>query len=243
MENNGERLQKYLARAGIASRRKCEECITAGRVSVNGEVVSQLGSKVRPGDVVLVDDRPVEPEPLEYYLLNKPAGVISAVSDPRGEKTVSNLIPSASRLYPVGRLDRDTTGLLVLTNDGELANKLMHPSFEVDKVYTVTVEGRLTEGKLQRLRKGIKLEGRLTAPAEASWVENGGPDSVVELVIHEGRKRQVRKMMEALGHRVKSLHRRKYAMLTDEGLCPGEYRPLDRKEVEALRLVVGRGPA
>lgn len=243
MKSDGERLQRYLARAGIASRRKCEELIVDGRVTVNGVVVDQLGSKVNPGDVVFLDDQPVEPEPLEYHLLNKPPGVISAVSDAHGMKTVTRLVASDVRLFPVGRLDLDTTGLLLLTNDGALAHKLMHPRFEVDKVYRVEVEGRVTESEINRLRKGVKLEDGVTAPADASLISLGSDSSVVELTLHEGRKRQVRRMMESLGHRVMSLHRSGYANLTDEGLHKGESRPLKRKEVEELKRIVGEGVA
>lgn len=243
MNSGEERLQKYLARAGVASRRKCEDYITAGRVTVNGVVADQLGSKVKPGDVVFIDNRPVEPEATEYYLLNKPPGVLSAVSDPRGLKTVADLVESDVRLFPVGRLDKNTTGLLLLTNDGALAHKLMHPRFEVDKVYRVNIEGRMSEAELKQLRDGVELEEGITAPAGAVLISQQKNGSMVELVIHEGRKRQVRRMMEALGHRVKGLHRRAYANLTDEGLRPGQFRPLNGKEVEALRRIVGEGTA
>ncbi len=230
-----ERLQKYLARAGVASRRKAEKLIVAGRITVNGETVTKLGTQVQPGDVVWFDGEPVEPEKLEYHLLNKPAGVISAVSDERGQRTVTELVPSQARLFPVGRLDRDTTGLIILTNDGRIAHELMHPRFEVDKVYRAEVRGEVKEEALVRLRRGVKLEDGVTSPAEAA--STGGSrrgNSVVELVIHEGRKRQVRRMLEAVGHPVIHLHRKRYAMLTDDGLPPGESRPLTGGEVEAL---------
>ncbi|MCL4472735.1 MAG: rRNA pseudouridine synthase [Actinobacteria bacterium] len=236
-----ERLQKYLARAGIASRRKAEELIVAGRITVNGETVTELGTQVQSGDVVWFDGKPVEPEKLEYHLLNKPAGVISAVSDDRGQRTVTELVPSQARLFPVGRLDRDTTGLIILTNDGRLAHGLMHPSFEVDKVYRAEVRGEVDEEALAKLRRGVKLEDGVTSPGEAACV--GGSrkgNSMVELVIHEGRKRQVRRMLEAVGHQVVHLHRKRYAMLTDEGLPPGESRPLTGSEVSALIKLGGR---
>ncbi len=229
-----ERLQKYLSRAGVASRRKSEELIAAGRVSVNGVTVTEMGTTVEPGDAVFLDGRPVEPEPVEYHLLNKPAGVVSAVTDERA-RTVTQLVPSRARLFPVGRLDRDTTGLLLITNDGALAHRLMHPRFEVDKVYVAETEGLVAEAELSRLRKGIRLEDGFTSPAEARLLGGKRTGSLVEIIIHEGRKRQVRRMMEAIGHPVRRLHRKKYAMLTDEGLAPGESRPLTKKEVQALR--------
>lgn len=208
---------------------------------INGEVVTELGGKVEPGDVVFFDGEPVEPEPLEYHLLNKPEGVLSSVSDPRGRRTVTELVPSRVRLFPVGRLDQDTTGLIVLTNDGSLAHRLMHPRFEVDKVYRAEVEGVLTELELNRLRQGVPLEEGLTWPAVVGVMEAKGGRSVLEIVIHEGRKRQVRRMLEAVGHPVVKLHRKKYAMLTDEGLPAGESRPLGKKELEQLQKLVMEG--
>lgn len=233
-----ERLQKYLARAGVASRRRSEDFITAGRVAVNGETVSVLGATVAPGDVVYLDGRPVEPEPLEYHLLNKPAGVVSSVTDPRGRQTVTALAPDRVRLFPVGRLDQDTTGLIILTNDGELAHRLMHPRFEVDKVYLAEVAGTVGEPELERLRRGLRLEDGLTAPAGARVTGGHAGGSVVEMIIHQGRKRQVRRMLEAVGHPVVRLHRKRYAMLTDEGLAPGASRPLSADEVKALQQLV-----
>lgn len=231
----GERIQKYLARAGIASRRKCEALITGGRVTVNGVPVKELGAKVVPGDVVWLDGGPVEPESLEYHLLNKPAGYLSAVSDSRGRGTVVDLVPDQVRLFPVGRLDNDTTGLIILTNDGFLANGLMHPRFEVDKVYKAEVQGELSEAELESLRRGVTLEDGLTWPAEVRITGKHGGGNIVELVIHEGRKRQVRRMLEAVGHPVRSLHRKRYAMLNDDGLEPGDSRQLTGEEVKALR--------
>lgn len=233
-----ERLQKYLARSGVASRRKCEELITAGRVTVNGETVTELGTRVQAGDVVWFDGEPVLPERLEYYLLNKLSDVICAVSDKRGQKTVVDSIESPVRLFPVGRLDRDTTGIIILTNDGTLAHSLMHPSFEVDKVYKAEVEGEVTESELDRLRNGIELEDGLTSPAVVLLMGKRPGGSFVEVAIHEGRKRQVRRMFDAIGHPVWKLHRKRYAMLTDNGLAPGESRQLTGEEVMALRKLV-----
>ena len=223
-------------------------------MQVNGETVTELGTRVQPGDVVWFDGGPVEPEPFEYHLLNKPGGVISAVSDSRGQRTVTELVPSRVRLFPVGRLDRDTTGLIVLTNDGALANRLMHPRFEVDKVYRAEVDGQLTEADLKRLREGIRLEEGMTAPAQVELVAEAGKGgkakagpkkgaarggAVLELTIHEGRKRQVRRMLEAVGHPVRRLHRKKYAMLTDDGLESGDSRLLTDEEITALRKLAG----
>ncbi len=230
-----ERLQKFLARSGIASRRKCEELILAGRVMVNGETVTELGTRVQLGDVVWFDGKPVAPERLEYYLLNKPADVICAVSDHRGQKTVVDLVASPVRLFPVGRLDRDTTGIIILTNDGAMAHSLMHPRFEVDKVYKAEVEGEVTEDELDRLRNGVQLEDGLTRPAVVLLMGKRSGGSFVEITLHEGRKRQVRRMFDAIGHPVWKLHRKRYAMLTDVGLAPGGSRPLKEKEVAALR--------
>lgn len=237
----GERLQKYLARAGIASRRKCENLILERRVRVNGRIVDELGTRVVPGDDVTLDGVPVEPEAKEYHLLNKPAGYISAVSDPRGRRTVTELVPSAQRLFPVGRLDQDTTGLLLLTNDGKLAHRLMHPRFEVDKVYRVEAAGRVSDRELQLLRTGVELEDGITAPAEVERIANDAHETTLELVIHEGRKRQVRRMLEAVGNPVISLHRSRYAMLTDRGLQQGESRVLSKREVRQLKDLAMKG--
>ena len=241
MVADGERLQKYLARAGVDSRRKCEQLIIDGRVKVNERIVDELGARVRSGDTVSLDGIPVEPGPREYHLLNKPMGVLSAASDARGGKTVTEMVPSELRLFPVGRLDRDTTGLLLLTNDGELAHRLMHPRFEVDKVYRVEVEGRLDEIALERLRAGIELEDGLTSPAEVRRVRSSDDATVIEMTIHEGRKRQVRRMLEAVGHPVISLHRSRYAILTDKGLELGESRALSEKEVKHLKDMIVKG--
>lgn len=234
-------MQKHLARAGVASRRKSEELILAGRVMVNGEVVSELGRRVDPGDVVFFDGQPVNPEPLEYFLLNKPSGVVSSVSDPHGRKTVVDLIAGKVRLFPVGRLDQDTTGLLIVTNDGFLAHRLMHPRFEVDKVYLAEVSGAVTEEDIERLRRGVELEDGLTAPAGVRLCGRPGRKTQVEIVIHEGRKRQVRRMMEAVGHPALHLHRKQYAMLSDQGLAVGVYRVLAKEEVKALYDLVTAG--
>jgi 23S rRNA pseudouridine2605 synthase len=224
------RLNAYLARAGVASRRGAEELIRAGRVRVNGEVVG-LATFVDARDRVEVDGSPVDPEPLTYVLLHKPTGVVTTARDPQGRPTVVGLVGHEHRVVPVGRLDADTTGALLLTNDGPLAHRLMHPRYEVDKVYEAEVEGEPGEDALARLRAGIELEDGLTARAEAQLV---GP-SRVELTVHEGRKHQVKRMLEAVGHPVRWLHRKAYAGLTLDGLEPGEWRELGADEVRRLR--------
>jgi len=224
------RLNAYLARAGVASRRGAEELIRSGRVRVNGEVAG-LATFVEGVDRVEVDGSLVAPEPLTYVLLHKPAGVVTTARDPQGRPTVVGLVGHERRVVPVGRLDADTTGALLLTNDGPLAHRLMHPRYEVDKVYEAEVEGEPDEDTLARLREGIELEDGLTVPAEAELVS----PSQVELTIHEGRKHQVKRMLEAVGHPVRRLHRKTYAGLTLDGLEPGQWRELSAGEVRRLR--------
>jgi len=224
------RLNAFLARAGVASRRKADELIKAGRVVVNGEP-GQLNTFVERGDRVEVDGREVSLQPLTYVLLHKPAGVVTTASDPRGRQTVVDLVAHEVRVVPVGRLDADTTGALLLTNDGELAHRLAHPKYEVEKVYEAEVEGEPSDEALRRLAEGVELEDGPTAPAA---VRHLGP-STVELSIHEGRNRQVRRMLEAVGHPVRRLHRRSYAGLTLEGLEPGDSRELTGDELRLLR--------
>jgi 23S rRNA pseudouridine2605 synthase len=224
------RLNAYLARGGVASRRGAEDLIRAGRVRVNGEVAG-LATFVEPRDTVEVDGRPIEPEPLTYVLLHKPAGVVTTARDPQGRATVVGLVGHERRIVPVGRLDADTTGALLLTNDGPLAHRLMHPRYEVDKVYEAEVEGEPSDEALEQLAEGVQLDDGLTAPAR---VRSLGP-SLVELTIHEGRKHQVKRMLQAVGHPVRRLHRSRYAWLTLDGLAPGELRELTPDEVKRLR--------
>jgi 23S rRNA pseudouridine2605 synthase len=228
------RLNAYLARAGVASRRGAEELIRSGRVRVNGEVAG-LATFVEGVDRVEVDGSLVAPEPLTYVLLHKPAGVVTTARDPQGRPTVVGLVGHERRVVPVGRLDADTTGALLLTNDGPLAHRLMHPRYGVDKLYEAEVEGEPGEDTLARLREGIELEDGLTAPAEAELVA----PSRVELTIHEGRKHQVKRMLEAVGHPVRRLHRKTYAGLTLDELKPGQWRELSAGEVRRLRAPGG----
>jgi 23S rRNA pseudouridine2605 synthase len=224
------RLNAYLARSGAASRRGAEELIRAGRVRVNGEVAG-LATFVEAGDRVELDGRAVELEPLAYVLLHKPGGVVTTTSDPQGRPTVVELVRVPQRVVPVGRLDADTTGALLLTNDGPLAHRLMHPRYQVDKVYEAELEGVPDDEAVRRLAEGVELEDGLTAPA---GVRRLGP-SRLELTLHEGRKHQVKRMCEAVGHSVRRLHRSAYAGLTLAGIGPGEWRELTQDEVGALR--------
>ena len=224
------RLNAFLARAGVASRRRADELIKAGRVTVNGEP-GQLNTVVGARDRVEVDGKAVERQRLRYVLLHKPAGVVTTARDPQGRPTVVELVPREPRVVPVGRLDADTTGALLLTNDGQLAHRLAHPRYGVEKTYVAEVEGDPDEDALRRLREGIELEDGRTAPARARRL---GPGRV-ELVLHEGRKHQVKRMLAAVGHPVTRLHRSAYAGLTLEGLEPGACRELEPSEVEQLR--------
>jgi 23S rRNA pseudouridine2605 synthase len=224
------RLNAYLARAGIASRRSAEDLIRAGRVRVNGEVAG-LATFVEARDRVEVDGRTVEPETLTYVLLHKPAGVVTTARDPQGRPTVVGLVGHERRIVPVGRLDADTTGALLLTNDGPLAHRLMHPRYEVDKVYEVDVEGEPADEILAHLAQGVDLDDGRTAPATVRRLD----PSRLELILHEGRKHQVKRMLEAVGHPVRRLHRSAYAGLTVDGLQPGEWRELTDEELARLR--------
>ena len=224
------RLNAYLARAGVASRRSADELIKAGRVTVNGEP-GQLNTFVESRDRVQVNGHPVELQPLAYVLLHKPAGVVTTAHDPQGRRTVVDLVEHPSRVVPVGRLDADTTGALLLTNDGELAHRLAHPRYEVEKVYDAEVEGEPSDAALELLRSGLELDDGTTAPAQARRL---GP-SRVELSLHEGRKHQVKRMLATVGHPVRRLHRSRYAGLTLEGLEPGAWRELEPFEVVQLR--------
>jgi len=231
------RLNAWLARAGVASRRKSDELIKAGRVTVNGEP-GQLNTFVAADDDVRLDGRPLAKQRLAYVLLHKPGGVVTTASDPHGRPTVVGLVGHPGRVVPVGRLDAETTGALVLTNDGELAHRLAHPRYQVDKVYVVQLDRPATDAQLERLATGVELEDGPTAPAS---VRRLGGDAI-ELTIHEGRNRQVRRMAEAIGRRVTRLHRSRYGPLTLAGLEPGAWRELEPLEVERLRSLTASSP-
>jgi 23S rRNA pseudouridine2605 synthase len=224
------RLNAYLARAGVASRRRADELIKAGRVLVNGEP-GQLNTFVGARDRVELDGQLLRLQQLAYVLLHKPSGVVTTARDPQGRPTVVALVDHPARLVPVGRLDADTSGALLLTNDGELAHRLAHPRYEVEKVYEVDVEGEPGDEALERLRSGVEVDDGRTAPARVRRLGR----SRLELTIHEGRKHQVKRMLAAVGHPVRRLHRSRYAGLTLEGLGPGDSRELTGAEVARLR--------
>ena len=250
----GERLQKALARAGIASRRAAEELILAGRVQVNGQVVTELGTRVDPAqDTITLDGRPVgqsagpglTAEERVTYLLHKPLGVVSTAADPQGRPTVVGLVPATPRVYPVGRLDVDTEGLLLLSNDGDLAYRLTHPRYGVEKEYEVLVRGTLPPDALRRLREGVLLEGeeRPTAPAQVGIVKKEDGNTLLRFVIHEGRKRQIRRMVGAVGGHVSRLRRVRFGPLLLGDLAPGAWRRLTPGEIRALSRAASGAPA
>jgi 23S rRNA pseudouridine2605 synthase len=235
-----ERLQKVMAAAGIASRRKSEELIKEGKVKVNGKIVTELGIKVSANDKVEVNEIPIEREVPVYFLLYKPRGVISSVSDDKGRKVVTDFFSEfKERIYPVGRLDYDTSGLLLMTNDGEFANLLMHPRNEIEKVYVAKVKGIPQKESLRKLEKGIRLEDGKTAPAKVKMLslDKKKQTAIVEIIIHEGRNRQVKRMFEAIGHEVLKLKRERYGFLTLNGLSAGDARELTPHEVKQLRAL------
>lgn len=231
-----ERVQKVLARIGVASRRASENLIADGRVTVNGQAIT-LGARVGPDDELAVDGVVYTTRPgVVIYLLNKPTGVVTTASDPQGRPTVVELVPAEPRVFPVGRLDLDTEGLLLLTNDGDLTHRLTHPSFGIEKEYLVEVEGRPSRQALRQLREGVELDDGMTAAAKASEIEPG----LVRLTIHEGRNRQVRRMCETVGHPVRRLVRTRIGPIADRRLRPGQSRPLSDDEVLDLQRAIGR---
>lgn len=233
------RLQKYMADAGVASRRKSEELIAKGHVKVNGKLITEMGVKVDNHDRIEVDGVPMEEEKKRYILMYKPRGVISAVSDDKDRKVVTDLLEDdvRERVYPIGRLDYDTSGLLLLTNDGDFANHLMHPRYHVDKTYIAKVEGILTTEEIRKLENGIKLKGYTTAKAKVRVMSKDKKknSSIVRMVIHEGHNHQVKNMFDAVGHKVEKLSRESYDFLTLDGLVSGQYRDLTRLEVAILK--------
>ncbi len=234
------RLNKFMASCGVASRRKCDEIILEGRVKINAKVVKKLGVQVDPkNDLVTIDDGAIRIRGYyEYYLLNKPVGYVTTVSDPQGRKTVMDLIPeSRKRLYPIGRLDYNTSGLLLITNDGDLTQKLTHPSFELGKTYVAKVAGEVNLMDIARLRAGVDIGGFVTSKAEANLISANKNESRVKITIHEGKNRQVRRMFKAIGKNVLSLERIAIGKLNLAGLKVGECRPLTDKEVGYLKEV------
>jgi 23S rRNA pseudouridine2605 synthase len=225
----------YLARAGVGSRRICDELVREGRVTVAGELVTFPRQKVGPEDVVTVDGEVVDVKELRYVLVNKPRGVASTRSDPHAERVIVELVPNGRTLFPVGRLDVDTTGLIILTNDGVLANRLMHPRYGVPKTYVARVRGKAARNALDILRKGVQLEDGITSPAEVRLEKQSNKTALIEVVIREGRKRQVRRMFDAIGMPVEELHRRRFGPIGDKGLAIGAFRDLNGDEIEALR--------
>lgn len=232
-----ERIQKVIANSGYTSRRKAEELILAGHVTVNGEVVNTLGVKVSDKDIICIDGNTINKNIIkEYYLLNKPREVICSVTDDKGRKTVVDLLDTKTRVYPVGRLDYDTTGLILLTNDGELANILMHPKHRIYKTYIAKINGILNEEDFKKMRKGVLIDGRRLKldNVKVRKIDKIKNTSLVEVTIHEGRNHIIRKLFENLGYDVMKLNRNKFAFLTDEGLKSGDYRELSSKEVKLL---------
>lgn len=232
------RINKYIASAGITSRRKADELIEEGKVKVNGAVLVNPGYHVEEGDVVEVDGQTIRPATkLVYYLLNKPTGYVTSTSDEEGRAVVTELVPDSVRVFPVGRLDYNTSGLLILTNDGELSNKLMHPSHEFDKKYLARVQGIVTRAEATRLAKGIDIGGFVTSPAEVNLIRHDKNSTVAEITIHEGKNRQVRRMFKAIGHPVEELCRVGLGNLTIGKLAVGQCRKLSPAEVEYLKRV------
>lgn len=238
------RINRFLSMCGIASRRKADELVAAGKVEVNGKVLMDVGAKIDPQrDKVFVDGKQVKRvHDFVYLVMNKPKDTITTLSDERGRTTVMSLVKAKQRVYPIGRLDRNTTGVLLLTNDGEFANRLMHPKFGIPKSYRVTLETPLKPADVERLRKGVRLAEGVTAPAEV-YVLGGGKGKEIGITIHEGRNRQVRRMFESLGYEVKKLDRVAYGPITKEGLRRGEVRSLTRAEVRALLTMAGMTPS
>lgn len=233
-----QRLQKVIAEAGIASRRKAEKMIEEGRVTVDGETITKLGTKVDTFSNITVDGEPIERESLHTYLFYKPRGVVSTANDDKGRKTVVDYFSDLPyRLYPIGRLDYDTSGLLLMTNDGELANLMMHPRNKVAKVYLAKIEGQLTPEEIHRLSHGIRIDRHRSAPAKVKIIRSDKKKNtqIVQLTIHEGHYHQVKRMFKAVGHQVKKLSRDRYSFLTLGNLVSGKYRELSRSEVDRLK--------
>ncbi len=234
--SDGERLQKVIAQSGFTSRRKAEVLIVDKRVKVNGEVVSELGVKVLPSDIIHIDDKLINEESKVYYIINKPKDVLSSVSDDRGRKVIVDIINDKRRIYPVGRLDIDTTGLLMLTNDGDFTNVLIHPSYEINKVYVAIVDLFVTDTMRKKLESGVMLDGEKTLPARVVVLDHDkkSGQTKVEITLREGKNRQVKRMFEAIGCRVINLHRSKVGFMNLDGLSVGQYREISEEEIKKL---------
>lgn len=232
-----ERVQKLIAQAGIASRRKAEELILQGKVKVDGVIISELGYKAKKGAVIEVDGKAIEKEEKVYFVLNKPKNVLSSVSDDRGRKTVVDLIDVSKRIFPIGRLDYDTTGVLLLSNDGDFANELIHPRYHVEKEYDVTIKGILKSEDIKNLQNGIVLDGKKTLPAKVVVINKDLKTNIsnLQLTIKEGRNHQVKKMMEYFGFKVTKLNRKRFGCIDLKGLNIGEYRKLKPFEIKKLK--------
>lgn len=231
-----ERLQKYMAKCGVTSRRKCEEIILSGRVKVNGSVITELGFKVNENDVVEVDSNVIKVEENKVYIiLNKPTGYITSNSDEKDRKTILDIVNVKERIYPIGRLDYDSSGLLLLTNDGDIYNKIIHPKKEIEKRYIATVKGTFSKEELEKFRSGVDIGGYITAPAKIKVIKESKSNSVVEITIHEGKNRQVRKMCSAFNHEVLNLKRIAIGKLSLDNLKEGQWRNLNEKEVSYLK--------
>lgn len=237
MEMHLERLQKVIAQSGITSRRKAEQMIKEGKVKVNGQTVKTLGTKVSSKDKIEVEGLPLEKEKHEYFLLYKPRGVISSMKDDKDRKVVTDYFYDVqARLFPVGRLDYDSSGLLLMTNDGDFANRLMHPRYEVEKVYIAKIKGIPTDEKLKQLRKGVKVDGDLLKAVKHTVLSTDKNKNImiIELTLKEGKNRHIRRMFEGIGHPVQKLRRERYGVLSLKGLQPGEYRRLSNQEISEL---------
>lgn len=232
-----ERLQKVIAQAGICSRRKAEELIQAGKVKVNGVIVKTLGTKVSGKDEVVVNGQSLSKEEKVYYVINKPKGTICSVHDEKDRKTVLDYLPKEERIYPVGRLDYDTSGVLLVTNDGKFTHRMIHPKFNLPKTYVINLQGMLSGKDIYRLKNGLNTKHEKYAPAKVQIKQKDYTRDrmIVELTIHEGKNHQVKNMMEALGHQVRRLHRKSFGCISDEGLRPGEYRRLKINEIKQLK--------
>lgn len=232
-----ERLQKFMARCGVASRRKCEEIIVSGRVKVNEDIIQELGYKVdAERDRVYLDSKRIEPEEEKVYIaLNKPVDVVSTAKDERGRKTLLDLVQVKERIYPIGRLDYDTSGLILLTNDGDVYNKIIHPRESINKVYVALIEGIPSKGEMYQFRSGVEIDGYVTATAEFEILKEFADCCEVEITIHEGKNRQIRKMCDAIGHSVITLKRISVANISIGNLKVGEWRNLTESEVQFLK--------